>query len=349
MAINFGLLQPTAPNISTQVVSLPNYAQQNADGFLKGINTGSEVAARNAEQARQQALLPGQLQGQKLTNEGLELQNQEKQNSLNATQYQIQMRTDRIKAYEDAKQNGGIDAGLDAMQNKFLDQGDHESYLKMAEEREKLQHRIQQNDQSYLTNMGTMAHTIMTTAGTKGITPLDEYKEQYKAGTIKRFDPKAPSPESFKNNDQFEDTYIHPVLDKALPFQQAEAQKQQELLKNQFNQSTLLVDSARTRVKDAVSKYGANSKEAKEAADDYNMSIKYRNSIVGGKGELGQIGTSLLKKFGFTDKFEQTPAEITGQPTTDSTSTNTPNNSPQNTKQINGIMYINQNGKWYQQ
>src|SRR5258708_11305906 len=131
MAIDFSLLHPTQGPAQPQIVQLPNYSAQNQQLMLQGAQAGSEMAARSAENARAQQLLPGQLQQQQLTNQGLGLQNQQKQMEMQGMQLQIKQRQDRMQAYSDAKAKGGTEAGLDAVQEKLMEQGDTTSGLEM--------------------------------------------------------------------------------------------------------------------------------------------------------------------------------------------------------------------------
>lgn len=278
MAVNYGILQtPQTFQGTTQVIQKPNYSQQNEQGLLSGLQAANEaertatekrvadtnIAAKQQEMDIAKQKLPGELQNQTLVNQGQGILNTKGQMDIASAKLQIQQKQDRIKAFEDAKLKGGTGAGLDAVENKFLDQGDTDSYLKMKENREKLQDRISKDDTAGLMRSASAIHGVVASA-TPDHPSLQIYTEQYPV--IKKLDPTAPAPSTFKSDSQFQETYVHPVLATALPFQQQAAAQQKALMDNKLYQSHTMVTQSQDALKKAVATYGPNSQEALSAA-----------------------------------------------------------------------------------
>jgi len=292
MTVNYGILQtPPTPGISTQVIQNPNNAAQNEQGLLSGLssmneakrtameqkNTNSEITARNQQMQQSAQMFPGQLQTQQLQNQGLGLLNQTKQMEIASAKIQMQQRQDRVQAYQKAAAVGGSQAGLDAVENTYLNQGDVHSALKLKQVREKISQQIANDNIKGITQIGAQIHGVITDAKPPQVnpqtgqpipgtarTPLDIYTARYK--TISSQYPDAPKPSSFKNNTQFEDTFVHPVLENALPFQKEAAAKQNAMIKSNTYKAGLVVQDAKANLQNIISEKGANSQDAKDAA-----------------------------------------------------------------------------------
>lgn len=309
MPINFGLLQtPTSP-VQTQVIQRPNTGLQQEQSLISGANSfnsavnegqrtaiekqnsDSAIAQRNLEMSKLKQLLPGELQAQQLDLQGKGLLNQTAQMQLNAAQLDAKNRQDRIQTYESAKAAGGTDAGVEAVKNKYMDQGDIDSALKISATQENLTKLKVDNDKSGILSIGSSIHGVVADATPASVnpqtgqiiparTPLDVYSARYPL--ISKQYPNAPKPSSFKDNAQFEDTFVHPVLDNALPFQKEVAVKQDAMMKSNTYKAGLVVDSAKSDLKQIIQSKGADSEEAKDAATKLQQAQDNARLVSGG-------------------------------------------------------------------
>jgi hypothetical protein len=194
---------------------------------------------------------------------------------IGGAQYQIKQRQDRQQAYEDGKAKGGTEAGLDAMQEKLYSSGDPadvKAGLEMATNRETLKANIAADNKKAVVAtasnvMGVMQHAQKdpkTGQYLPGKSPLDLYSASY--SQIKKLNPDAPAPNSFKNNNDFEDTYVQPVLDTSHDYIARDKAKYDEQVKNQLYQAQSIVKDNVTQLQNDIRQYGPNSQQAKDSA-----------------------------------------------------------------------------------
>ncbi len=291
--VNFGILNTAPEQIRTSMgpgasASAPTPPQ---GGILGGLAQGAkDMVSMDAERqrmgllqaqgAREAAMAPGQLQGQALANQGQSIQNQNAQAQQAAQQYAIKIRQESAAAYQEGEAKGGVKGGFDAAAQRMAQLGDVEGAMKLASSSEDLQSKISKGNIDELTRVGSAIHGVMS-----GVTAqkdsLQSYAEQYPQ--IKRLDPKAPEPKSFKNAQQFEDTYVHPVLATALPYQKLQAQQADMLSKNALAQANTLVQNAQSDFNTALRTKGANSPETMAAAQALsNAQGAAKRAAVGG-------------------------------------------------------------------
>lgn len=330
MPVNFGLLQQAqAPGIQT--FQVPNTAAQNEQGLLAGLNSmqeaqrtalqaknvDSEISARNQEMDFAKQKLPGELATQKAqlgllgaqTNEST-TNTQAKQMELKAAQYQVQQRQELQKNIQAASAKGGQEAGLDAAESTYLNRGDTDSYMKLKSSREDAAQKIAEGSQKDLLYTGAALHGVMSDATPPkkdpktgqiipGKTALQNYTERYP--TIVKKDPSAPKPSSFKDDAQFQDTYVVPTLQAALPYQKQESAKQEAMMKSNTYKAGLVVQDAKAALQTAIHEKGAKSQEATDAAiklqqaqDDANRVASGNNYITGTIGGAIKSGVRFL-------------------------------------------------------
>lgn len=328
--INWGMLQPlsqVAP-IHTEATRAEPAPQAAAppDPSSGAASPAAMMAARTDQQRlgidqqrlqMEQKEEPGKLAQQGLINQGLGLENQTKQAELATEQYKVKMRQDVQKAYADGKAKGGTEGGLDAMQEKRLEYGDVDGYLTSAKTRENLKQDIAKGNQEGVAWIGKQMFGISQTAQETKTSELSVYTKQYP--TLKKAYPDAPDPSSFKDNQQFIDTFLHPAAETALPTVQKLQAEQKAVLDNKQYQSSLASKQALTDLQNTVKTYGPDSPEAKQAAVNFQQQQQSGNREATGNnyvtGTFQSIKNALPSGLGGTPSPDETIKEQTGQST----------------------------------
>ncbi len=343
--VNFGILQPMSSEapIRTSMgpgasASAPAPAQ---GGILGGLaQAGQDIQGmresrqrmelQKAQGAREAAMAPGALLGQGLANQGQAIQNQNAQAQQAAQQYAIKIRQESAAAYQEGEAKGGVKGGFDAAAQRMAQLGDVEGAMKLASSSEDLQSKISKGNIDELTRVGSAIHGVMSNVSAQKDS-LQSYAEQYPQ--IKRLDPKAPDPKSFKNAQQFEDTYVHPVLATALPYQKLQAQQADMLSKNALAQANTLVQNAQSDFNTALRTKGAKDPATMAAAQALsNAQGAAKRAAVGG-GLTAGLESHLPVSLGGLES----PEDIIKK--------NAP--APQASKVIGGTTYEQHDGQWY--
>lgn len=304
-SIDWGMLQPlsqmspihtASPTANSGSVPSP-VSDNSASQLAQQQQIGIEKQKLQMEQQRQGPML----EGLKLDNQGKALTNQQSQMTINSSKYAMQQRQERMQAYAAGKAKGGGEGGLDAMQEKYFEQGDTDSGMKLAENREKLKDRIAKDSTEGLMRSGSIIHGVITAAkpavpdtkdprtgqiipGTPEVTALDNYTKTFP--TIHKIDPYAPDPSTFKNNEQFLDTYATPVMSTINPIQQKFALEQKAITEDKLHTAQSVVDDAKNNLRSIIKEKGASSQEAKDAANALQQaqSKASQESVGGGFG-----------------------------------------------------------------
>lgn len=299
--INWGILQaPQSPGIQSSMGSAPSAPAAQNQG-LSGLGAGvaqiqdamatkQKMGLLDQENARAQALQPGLLQAQADAHAKL-------QSEQAAAQFDKKVSQDAAAAYEKGVNQGGQDGGFDAMQETYIKSGKPDEALKLATTRETLKGMLAENNAKAITNLGSAVHDIMINVvppippqqgpngqvipGNPGKTALQSYTEKYPL--LKRVDPGAPDPKSFKSDDDFINTYAHPVLATALPYQKEEAAKQELLKSDDLYKAQAVVKENQSALQSAIKSYGPSSQQAQDAADNLKQANDAAASVAGGK------------------------------------------------------------------
>lgn len=308
--IDWGILHPISSSSSIQSSS----PQANPAPAVSP-NSGSDAMAQanqsmiaNQANARANQLQPGLLQQQQLLNKGQSLTNQKSQMEIDAANYQVKLRQNAQDAYAHGEVKGGPEAGFDAVQEQYAKDGDPAAALALAKNREDLKTTQMTNGRQGLASVGQMMFDIQSQErpptppqkdpktgqmipGDPGVTGLDIYKQQYNA--FKTVYPKAPEPSSFKDDGEFENTFVHPVLQYAKD-DLAEVKKDEAATRqDKMYQANQVVKSATTDLQKTIQTNGANSQEAKDAADALSRAQQNARATAGGRGLVSQIFSSV--------------------------------------------------------
>jgi hypothetical protein len=282
--INWGILQPAgAGDIKTaqpQAQGAPAppspspTANMNLDQASNMMHEQQQMGLLKQENERANQLQPGLLQQQA----DVHAKAQSEQAMM---QYQVQQRQGLQQAYAKGASEGGSEAGFDAVQEEYAKQGNPEAALTLAKTREDLQQLKTSGDTKGLASIGNIVYGIQKAEvpptpdqkdpktgqiipGNPGKTGLQVYQEQY--ATVKKLYPNAPDPAKFKSDQEFEDSFVHPVLDTSLGALQQEKAKQAELDKNKLYQNQQMVKQSVGELQSAIKTHGADSQEARNAA-----------------------------------------------------------------------------------
>lgn len=270
MPIDFGILKPLASPSGIQVIN----------------NNAKNESSKSTQQVPSQLLQgfgQGVDAGGKLQDIAIKRQNQ--QMLIAQYKYQLAKRQEIIQAFSDAKAKNGVPGGLEAMYNKYLEQGDTDSAFKLRTSIDDLKQRTINNDTANMAKAGNIAYTIMQTAKQRGVQPLQVAQELWAKGQIQRVDPNFPDPTKYRDNTQFEDTAIKPTIGMTITAAKQEAAKAEMDKANKVTVAQQGVDEALARVKEAAAK-DPNSPEAQQAADAYNAALKDRNMAASGNNYL---------------------------------------------------------------
>lgn len=370
--INWGILSPAGPGLKTVATQANPVAPPPVNSGIDAIGQANQIVQENQRMgllknadSRQEQLQPGVMQSQQLQNQGQGLLNQKMQNDANVAKLQMQRNQEVSKAFVEGQTKGGTQAGFDAAVQRKAELGDVDGAMTLAKSTEDLRKTIAEDNTKQIVGIGSAIHGIMSSAvpptpsqrdpqtgqiipGNPGKSPLDIYREQYQ--TVKQMYPRAPSPDTFKTEDDFENNFVHPVLATALPIQEKIAAEQKALTENDLYKIQSVVKQRQQDLQNSIKVNGATSNETKTAATALSQAqAEARRISVGGavSGTFSSVKSMLPEILGGTPSenslIKQNSPQLSGNVNPAPLHT-TP---VTNNKTINGVTYINQNGKWY--
>lgn len=287
--INWGILQPTGGDIKTaqpQAQGAPAppspspTANMNLDQATNSIHEQQQMGLLKAENARAEQLQPGLLQ-QQTDAHAKAMADQA------SMQYGVKVRTATSQAYTQASQTGGPVVGLNAAYDTAAKMGDVDTATKGYAEVAKLKQQIKEGNVSDVMTQGDQAHGIMKQAQMTNQSPLAVYANAYPQ--MKKINPDLPDPSKFRDNAQFEDTFIKPSLATAMPFKQAAGASATANKGSTLADAQDDIEESHLKLKQAVSAYGADSSQAKEAAQNLQNAQANATRVARG-GEGGTLG-----------------------------------------------------------
>jgi hypothetical protein len=322
--VNWGILQPIsqirsqegpAPQSGPGAPSgppLPPPRPDQTQGLLAKAKLPGELQAQGLQNAlaqqalnRNEQLLPGEVQGQQLTNTGQGLLNQKSQMDLSNAQYQLKMRQLNAQAYQEGEARGGVKGGFEAVQEQKAKMGDIDGAINLGKTVAEMDKNIQEANKEGIASIATGIYNLQKQArpptpaykdpktgqivpADPGVSALDLYTNAHKI--FKQNWQNAPDPSDFKNAGAFEDEVVHPILAMAGPIVQQQALDLKAKTDNDLYKAQQVVKSNQQALQDSI-KQDPNSQATKDAAVALQQSQRdaTRVSIGGGQGSLGSI------------------------------------------------------------
>lgn len=331
-----GMLDPYAAQKMQMAQQSQDFAQKQ-DAARLGLETASNQS-NLATQAANRGLL------------GIE--QQKGQNELAAQQYGMKVRQAASTAYTQATESGKSPyEALNATADVYASSGDPAAAAKLMDTSESLRQKIKAGKQSDVADDAQWAHQVMTASQQLNLSPLEVAKRT--ASIAKKQGIDVPDLSSFKNDQEFEDTYIHPVMAMGSgPLAQRMAQQKADGL-DALGKATNNVNDAKDQLRMAVKSYGVNSIQAKEAIRQVNLTQENQQRVARG-GDTGTVGSvmnflkspSTESNASIVDNATAQPGQTAvPQPAANMTGGSAPASAPA-TKVLNGVTYTNINGKW---
>lgn len=293
--VNFGILQsaPVDQSRPVTMTSVPDQGAAFAGAFASTADAATNAVNSYENNSRENQLMPGKLQNQVLVNQGQGisnaggildnkgkgLQNQSAAMTVANQQREVQKNQAVAAAYKGAPKGQQAQAMADAA----FKYGDTDLGTKILTNEQDVRVKIQAGNTNDVAAEANNLYQIQAqakppippvklpngqmSAGHPGISSLQVYTAQYPE--LSKLHPDLPAPNTFKNDADFENGFLTPRLNAALPVFNQKMAETAALKDNKTYQAQVIRNQAQDRLTQAIQN-GASPAEIAQAKDDLN-------------------------------------------------------------------------------